>query len=749
MAPRKALLALLLSGCLTRPELLRRDVDALQAEAPRCAGFAAFDRRLQATWAEVPEAGATDELLATHARLSAARRTCARQTLAGLLATREKRGVQAAQEELDAMARAWDDEAFEALLREAFGAQLADLRPLVAEARAHAAGLARPRLDARDDRALEAWRPVDHSSDGSAPLRDTDGKAAHTRDAERERDRRDDRALEAWRPADHSSDGSAPLRDVQGKAPHTRDAERERDRRDDQTLQAWRPADSSSDGSTPLQDVNGKAPHARDAERERDRRDDRALEAWRPTDQASDGSAPLREAPASADGREKNRSADRAWEASRPSDQASARAARLTGDAGHARDVRAREASRPSEQASARSAPRTGDAGHTRDVRALEASRPDSHPSDGFIPGDDDGGGASGARVDAREVGALRPGAAPPSASACRAQRPREGLACLVEVHAAAPGGDLLPAIADELAERGRHATPPPDARALAELLDLARQLPAPAAQETLRAGLTDLLPLEWPRVEAAARSGHPDLAARLARPFMALREQAPRVDALVDAAVALHLRLAAEAGPRAAAAALHRHLAASLGGPSASWPAPSGGWETARWTCPRPPPSLPPAPRGARLLLSARCRPVEAASTGAASDDQRTFDLEHSLARERIDGDVAISCGAAYQRVSFSVTTLADQATDGPLAAQDASRSHQGPLARELERAAAIAHRLCGAPAAAPCDDLDDARALDVEERLTAHALSAGRWATCAGPWLERRYGLPPPAPP
>ncbi|MFO0598947.1 MAG: hypothetical protein U0228_26805 [Myxococcaceae bacterium] len=89
-------------------------------------------------------------------RLNAARRACARHRIAQWLELRETDGVEAVQQELDAMARTWRRDELEQLVTEALGPESAALRPLVMEAALKATREAGTKqTDRRDDAALK------------------------------------------------------------------------------------------------------------------------------------------------------------------------------------------------------------------------------------------------------------------------------------------------------------------------------------------------------------------------------------------------------------------------------------------------------------------------------------------------------------------------------------------------------------------------------------------------------------------
>ena len=119
--------SLLLAGCATTGGALR--------EAQRCDSFAEFDARtreqLDALLADAPG----EVLVKEASRLNLARRTCAKHTLTELRARREADGIEAVQRELDAMTATYRREDLRALMVDALGAEVAQLEPLLEEAR--------------------------------------------------------------------------------------------------------------------------------------------------------------------------------------------------------------------------------------------------------------------------------------------------------------------------------------------------------------------------------------------------------------------------------------------------------------------------------------------------------------------------------------------------------------------------------------------------------------------------------------
>jgi hypothetical protein len=151
---------------------LTQRLDALEAAGPACERFSTFDAEARALLEEFLT-GAPGELLVTGGtRINAARKACARHTLEGLLALREREGLDAVQAELDALARAWPADRLDALLVETPGLDVTTLGPLLAEARERARhdaeASARQRRDERERAALAPWPVPIESADCAA-----------------------------------------------------------------------------------------------------------------------------------------------------------------------------------------------------------------------------------------------------------------------------------------------------------------------------------------------------------------------------------------------------------------------------------------------------------------------------------------------------------------------------------------------------------------------------------------------------
>jgi hypothetical protein len=122
------LLTVVLASCATTSAQLVN-------EAAACESFASFDAKvreqLEALLGEAPG----ETLVRESSRLNTARRACARHVLSGLLALREEQGVEAVQQELNALSATYRQDDLRALMTAALGEEVVTLEPLLAEAR--------------------------------------------------------------------------------------------------------------------------------------------------------------------------------------------------------------------------------------------------------------------------------------------------------------------------------------------------------------------------------------------------------------------------------------------------------------------------------------------------------------------------------------------------------------------------------------------------------------------------------------
>ena len=152
-----------LVGCATTSAQLQRD-------AATCDSFPEFDEQVRRQLDTLLTDAPGDTLVREASRLNTARRTCARHVISGLLTLRESRGVEAVQQELDALSATYKREDLRALLTESLGADIAPLEPQLTEARTrgnrrgHAA-----RAEKRDDAEREKLKAELPASMGQAP----------------------------------------------------------------------------------------------------------------------------------------------------------------------------------------------------------------------------------------------------------------------------------------------------------------------------------------------------------------------------------------------------------------------------------------------------------------------------------------------------------------------------------------------------------------------------------------------------
>lgn len=156
--------ALLLLSCATTSAQLERD-------AATCDSFAEFDAKtreqLDALLAEAPG----ETLVREASRLNTARRTCARHAVSKMLALREERGVEAVQQELNALSATYRPDDLRALMTASLGGDLTPLEPLLVEARTRVTRQANTRrAERRDDAEREKLKVDAPETLGEAPL---------------------------------------------------------------------------------------------------------------------------------------------------------------------------------------------------------------------------------------------------------------------------------------------------------------------------------------------------------------------------------------------------------------------------------------------------------------------------------------------------------------------------------------------------------------------------------------------------
>lgn len=233
--------------------------------------------------------------------------------------------------------------------------------------------------------------------------------------------------------------------------------------------------------------------------------------------------------------------------------------------------------------------------------------------------------------------------------------------------------------------------------------------------------------------------------AASTVRPLLLLDAERRRAEPFIAAASSKHERLAQEAGQRVLAARVHRHLAGWFR--REAMPAPRlepGRWSDARWDCPLRKPPLPPLADGVAARLVVRCRTTANTPPSQPADPSlRTFELEASLKKVRIDAEVNLVCGGAPSSTRLTVEELQ---LDDDVPADD-TRPH--PLSAPLERFVEATQRACveGARVAAAQDcRRDELSPLDRTQLFTRWALRLGDWPRCYADWFRATYGVPPP---
>jgi hypothetical protein len=289
------------------------------------------------------------------------------------------------------------------------------------------------------------------------------------------------------------------------------------------------------------------------------------------------------------------------------------------------------------------------------------------------------------------------------------------------------------------------------DDEARAELLgEVLRALALPRERATLEplfaslASLTDAMVTRAAALTGLAGVGK---AGALVRPLLVVDASRRRVERFAAAASLEHARLAAEAGPRAHAAQVHRALSAWFLAKDVTRPAlEPGRWDDLRWSCELSKPALPTLPPGVSARLVGRCRKLPKTNTQANLDpSMRTNDLELSLDTLRVDADVTLTCGGAATAKHLTLDEVVVDRSESDLAG-----TRQTSLESALQVLVTTVERDCRAQATkdagGECGRLEG-EPLDVTQTFTGLALRLGAWPPCFSSWFTRRYGVAPPA--
>lgn len=317
--------------------------------------------------------------------------------------------------------------------------------------------------------------------------------------------------------------------------------------------------------------------------------------------------------------------------------------------------------------------------------------------------------------------------------SMCDERRPCEQLRCVVEHPPASPE-----AAARACLDEATALDPPARARRAAEVLSWLPSTPS-AARTEARMQLETLKTQLWPGVEAALAARQPGRAAQVASLFRALPSVSARVEQLRDAAQAHHLARAKALSASPEAGWLHRRLAEELGGPEAPPLTGAGRWETTRWRCPAPQPTLPELPSGLGATLTLKCEAPR--EKKRSNDTMHTFDLESSLKGQRLDGSLLVSCA---DRSSSYALRVEDPGVEG--FPEEALRQE---LQRMIARAVTDCARLHQFAAPRSCAELRTRGAAELITRFVNHARFTHRWEPCFEAWLLATEGVASPAPP
>lgn len=229
-------------------------------------------------------------------------------------------------------------------------------------------------------------------------------------------------------------------------------------------------------------------------------------------------------------------------------------------------------------------------------------------------------------------------------------------------------------------------------------------------------------------------------------RPLLLVDESRRRVEPFAQAASRRHTQLSLDAKSLTLAAQVHRYLAAWFLAVDA--PAPSlepGQWGAAQWVCQLPQPTLPPLDEGVSARIVARCRELPKTQAQQPVDpSMRTFELEASLPRVRIDADVSITCGG---KTTSERLTADELVLDTSTTTLDNTRPHRldGPLRALVAKATKACREQTQREVAVDCARLPNS-SLELTQTFTRHALRLGEWPGCYARWFTSSYGRPPP---
>lgn len=121
--------------------------------------------------------------------------------------------------------------------------------------------------------------------------------------------------------------------------------------------------------------------------------------------------------------------------------------------------------------------------------------------------------------------------------------------------------------------------------------------------------------------------------------------------------------------------------------------------------------------------------------------DTMRTFELESSLAGQRLEGTLVVAC--ADRSSSYGVR-VEDPGVEG--FPEEALRQE---LQRLTARAATDCARVHELAATRSCTELRKRTAAELITRFVEHARFLGRWEPCFEAWLQVAEGVAPPGAP
>lgn len=331
---------------------------------------------------------------------------------------------------------------------------------------------------------------------------------------------------------------------------------------------------------------------------------------------------------------------------------------------------------------------------------------------------------------------------------ACLRRPTLEAASCLGAWRAEVPDPIQLEVALTELVQQTldacRSLEVPARATLLGEVLSRVGAPRGTAAIEPLFVALVHTSEVLLREAQRFATTGALERAAVTVRPLRLISETRAAAEVHLRAAARKHEALAENARSLPQAEQLHRQLAAWFIGEARAAPTlEAGAWSNTRWDCIARRPTLPPLPGGFAGRLTARCRNGATQPPATTTDDaMRTFELEASTPRVRIEADVTLSCGPTSTTERLSVEDIV-------LEQDEAGSTRPHALDEPLRKLVTSTERRCQEQARREFADgcLATLPSLERTQRLVRAGLRLGRAPACFIEWFEREYGVRPPA--